>query len=82
MGGNRQRDLHASGGLGLAEGRSARPSPGEPRALGNPCDARLPHGAGLGGGTSAMSIDMICNKDKALANNFKKTKRRDEKSLQ
>lgn len=70
--GHRQRDLHASGGLGLAEGRSARASAGKPWPLGTHRDARLPRRARLGGGASAMSIDMICNNGKALAKNTRR----------
>lgn len=70
--GHRQRDLHASSGLGLAEGWSARASAGKPWPLGTHRDARLPCRAGLGGGASAMSIDMICNNGKALANNTRR----------
>lgn len=64
--GHRQRDLHASSRLGLAEWRSARASASKPWPLGTHRDARLPRRAGLGGGASAMSIDMICNNGKAL----------------
>lgn len=70
--GHRQRDLHASGGLGLAEGRSARASAGKPWPLGTHRDARFPRRARLGGGASAMSIDMICNNGKALAKNSRR----------
>lgn len=70
--GHRQRDLHASSRLGLAEGRSARASAGKPWPLGTHRDARLPCRTGLGGGASAMSIDMICNNGKALANNTRR----------
>lgn len=72
--GHRQRDLHASSGLGLAEGRSARSSAGKPWPLGPHRDARLPRRAQLGGGASAMSIDMICNNGKALANDTEREK--------
>lgn len=70
--GHRQRDLHASGGLGLAEGWSARASAGKPWPLGTHRDARLPCRARLRGGASAMSIDMICNNGKALAKNTRR----------
>ena len=70
--GHRQRDLHASSGLGLAEGRSARASAGKPWPLRTHRDAGLPRRAWLGGGASAMSIDMICNNGRALANNTKR----------
>lgn len=65
--GHRQRDLHASSRLGLAEGRSAGASAGKPWPLRTHRNARLSRGAGLGGGASAMSIDMICNNGKALS---------------
>lgn len=65
--GHRQRDLHASSRLGLAERWSAGASAGKPWPLGPPGGAGLPRCAGLGGRASAMSIDMICNNGKALA---------------
>lgn len=70
--GHRQGDLHASSGLGLAEGRSARASTGKPWPLRTHRNARLPCRARLGGGASAMSIDMICNNGKALAKDTKR----------
>ena len=77
--GNRQRDRQASGGLGLSEGRSSRPPPGQPRARRTGRGAGLPGRAGLGRGASAMSIDMICNNGKALAENLRKVEEKKKK---
>lgn len=68
--GNRQRDFHASGRLGLPERGAARPpSAPQPRPLGNWGGTRFPSNTGLGCGARAVSVYMICNNGTVLEKN-------------